>query len=68
MSDGRWVESDAQWFELQMRYCESCGQIIPTRSWQVAIAGSTRIFCSPDCESLYRSHVQNRIDPIKETP
>ena len=40
MSEGRWVENDARWFEMQMRYCALCGQVIPGRFWEVEIEGS----------------------------
>jgi hypothetical protein len=57
MSDGRWIESDARWFELQMRYCALCGQIIPSRFWRVEIDEAPQDFCTPACESLYRSYL-----------
>jgi len=57
MSDGRWVASDARWFEMQLRYCALCGQIIPSRLWRVAIDGKPHDFCAPACEALYRSYV-----------
>jgi hypothetical protein len=60
MSDGRWVESDARWFEMQMRYCVLCGQVIPSRFWRVETADAPLDFCAPACETLYRSYLMKR--------
>ena len=62
MSDGRWVESGARWFEMQMRYCALCGQIIPGRLWRAEIAGAPRDFCAPSCEALYRNYIMRETD------
>jgi hypothetical protein len=57
VSGGRWVQDDARWFELRMRYCDLCGRVIPKHLWQVEIGGTTRTFCNADCEDLYREYV-----------
>jgi hypothetical protein len=57
VSIGRWVEDDARWFELRMRYCDVCGRVIPKRLWQVEIADATHSFCDAGCEVLYREYV-----------
>ena len=62
MSDGRWVESDARWFEMKTRYCALCGQIIPSRIWQVDIDKTLQDFCAPSCEELYRSYLMRQTD------
>jgi hypothetical protein len=57
MSDGRWEENDAQWYELRMLYCDLCGRVIPKHLWKVEIGGETRTFCDDRCEALYRDYV-----------
>jgi hypothetical protein len=57
MSGGRWVESDARWFEMRTRYCALCGQIIPSRFWRVEFDDAPQDFCAPACEALYRSYL-----------
>jgi hypothetical protein len=57
MSSGRWVESDARWFEMGTRYCALCGQIIPSRFWRVEFDDAPQEFCAPACEALYRSYL-----------
>ena len=57
MSQARWVENDARWFELRLLYCDLCGKVIPKHLWQVEMSGGTRTFCDAACESLYRSYV-----------
>ena len=39
MSQARWVENDARWFELRLLYCDLCGKVIPKHLWQVEMSG-----------------------------
>lgn len=55
-SVGRWTEINTTWYQLQLVYCDLCGQVIPRRLWVVEIDGVPTQFCSPRCELLYRSY------------
>jgi hypothetical protein len=57
MGVGRWVASDTRWFEMKTCHCALCGQIIPSRIWQVDIDDLPRNFCAPACEDLYRRYL-----------
>lgn len=63
MSEARWEDNDARWFELRMLYCDLCGRIIPKFLWRVEIDGATRTFCDPACEALYRDYVLGETAP-----
>jgi ribosome-binding protein aMBF1 (putative translation factor) len=68
MSEGRWVENNARWFEMQMRYCALCGQVIAGRRWEVEIEGSPQTFCQPACEALYLSYLMKQTDAATTKP
>ena len=57
MSEGRWIENNAPWFDQRMTYCALCGRVIPKRIWQAEIGGRVESFCESACEELYRSYL-----------
>lgn len=53
----RWIENDAQWYEQRMVHCGCCGRLIAKHFLVGEVEGEERIFCSEDCEQLYRDYV-----------
>ena len=69
MSEGRWIENNAPWFDQRMTYCALCGRVIPKRIWQAEIGGHVESFCESSCEELYRSYLTgNTGKPVSPTP
>jgi hypothetical protein len=52
-----WVENDAQWYEQWMVHCGGCGRLIAKHLLVSDVAGERKIFCSNDCEQIYRDYV-----------
>ena len=53
----RWIEHDAQWYEQRLVHCGCCGRLIAKHLLVADIDDERAIFCSEDCEDLYRSYV-----------
>ena len=53
----RWIENDAQWYEQRMVHCGCCGRLIAMHFLVTEIDGERALFCSEDCEQLYRDYV-----------
>ena len=52
-----WIENDAQWYEQRMVHCGGCGRLIAKHFLVADVAGERPIFCSDDCEQVYRDYV-----------
>jgi hypothetical protein len=52
-----WIENDAQWYEQRMFHCGCCGRLIAKHLLVVDSEGEQKIFCSENCEQLYRDYV-----------
>ena len=53
---GRWEKRNVSWWETNVINCSLCGQMIPRDIWVVDEGGERRLFCSPECERLYREY------------
>ena len=54
---GQWEERQAQWYEQDMIYCETCGLILPKNLWIASVDGTRRVFCGADCERLFHEYL-----------
>jgi hypothetical protein len=52
-----WIENDAQWYEQRLVHCNCCGRLIAMHFLIAEIDGSEIIFCSEECEALYREYL-----------
>lgn len=52
-----WIENDAQWYEQRMVHCGGCGRLIAKHFLVADVASERKIFCSEDCEQIYRDYV-----------
>jgi hypothetical protein len=52
-----WIENDAQWYEQRMVHCGGCGRLIAKHFLVSDVAGERKVFCSDDCEQIYRDYV-----------
>jgi hypothetical protein len=52
-----WIENDAQWYEQRMVHCGGCGRLIAKHFLVSDVGSGGMIFCSEDCEFVYRAYV-----------
>ena len=53
---GHWEKRNVEWWETNVINCSLCGQMIPRDIWVLEEAGERRLFCSEQCERLYRDY------------
>jgi hypothetical protein len=51
---GRWRRHVFAWHQAVDVFCELCGRPLPGRAWVAELDGE-HVFCSVDCELLYRA-------------
>ena len=44
------------YLETASVHCDCCGRMIIRLAWVASDGGEERVFCSPDCEQLYRDY------------
>lgn len=50
---GHWRELNWPWWDTHVVNCRMCGQMIPRDVW---VSADELEFCTPECDSLYRSY------------
>ena len=50
---GHWRQINWPWWHTGVVNCRMCGQMIPRDVW---VAEDGLEFCTPECDSLYRSY------------
>lgn len=51
-----WETIETAWYDTSVQTCALCGQMIPKRFWEAEVRGEALVFCSEECEQLYRSY------------
>jgi ribosomal protein L24E len=64
---GHWEKRNVEWWETNVINCSLCGQMIPRDIWVVEEDGEKRLFCSEECERLYREYWLPKYGPRMET-
>lgn len=64
---GFWRQKKDVWYEIKVVNCQLCGQMIPKNMWISEIEAREIVFCSPECENMYREYWLPRYRNLGET-